>query len=55
MQNEDIHLAPEGRWPQLSEGPISPKPGPILPIDDADALKEVTMSSPKQAKNKNIK
>ena len=51
MQNEDIHLPAEGRCPQLSVGPIAPKPGPILPKDAAEALKEVTISKPKQENN----
>ena len=51
MQKEDIHFAGDGRCPQLSVGPIDPKPGPILPKDEADALKEVIISEPQQANN----
>ena len=49
MQKEDIHFAGDGRCPQLSVGPIDPKPGPILPKDEAAAVKEVIISEPKQA------
>ena len=28
----------------MSVGPIKPNPGPILPIDDAEADKDVTIS-----------
>ena len=32
--------------PRSLEGPIIPKPGPILPIDDADIAKDDIMSDP---------
>ena len=34
---------------QFEEGPISPKPGPILPIADADTANELVKSSPNHA------
>ena len=50
MQNVDIHFANDGRWPQLSVGPISPNPGPIFPIEDAAILKDVIISNSKKEK-----
>ena len=50
IQKVDIHFANEGRWPQLSVGPISPNPGPIFPIEDAAILKDVTISNSKKKK-----
>ena len=32
--------------PQSLDGPITPKPGPIFPIDDADIAKEDIISNP---------
>ena len=59
MQKHAVPLANVVRCPQLSIGPIDPNPGPILPIDDADALKDVIKSRPVEEKiieaNTNIK
>ena len=46
MQKLVNHLAKSVKCPQLSVGPILPKPGPILPSADADAVNEVVISSP---------
>ena len=44
------NLAISGRLFQLDAGPISPNPGPILPIADAETDREVIRSDPKKAK-----
>ena len=46
MQNDTSHLADEGKCAHESVGPTDPKDGPILPIEDADADKDVTISNP---------
>ena len=40
------HFAKSVKCPQLSDGPIVPSPGPILPIAAADAVKAVSRSNP---------
>ena len=46
MQKLVSHFAKSVKCPQLSDGPIAPSPGPILPIAAADAVKEVSRSNP---------
>ena len=44
IQKHDIHFKEECKCPQFSEGPMVPNPGPILPIDEAEALNDVIIS-----------
>ena len=46
MQKLISHFAKSVKCPQLLVGPIAPKPGPILPIADAEAVKAVVKSKP---------
>ena len=50
IQNDATHLPTSCICAQLSIGPIKPKPGPILPIAEAEAVKEVTKSRPVKEK-----
>ena len=40
MQKLVIHFVELGKSAQLLRGPITPRPGPILPIVEADTAKE---------------
>jgi len=46
MQKLVSHFAKSVKCPQLSDGPIAPSPGPILPIADADVDNAVVTSKP---------
>ena len=46
IQKEISHFADDGKWPHESVGPTEPKEGPIFPIDDAAAVKDVSISNP---------
>ena len=46
IQKQVNHLAKSVRFPQLSDGPIAPSPGPIFPIAEAAAVKDVIKSRP---------
>ena len=46
IQKLQIHLANIGKCPQFSVGPIVPNPGPMLPIAEALAVKDVIVSKP---------
>ena len=46
MQKLVNHLAKSVRCPQLSDGPIPPSPGPIFPMAEAAAVKDVIKSRP---------
>ena len=46
MQNVAKYLAESFSELQSLVGPITPRPGPIFPIDDADIAKEDTISNP---------
>ena len=40
MQKLKIHFVRSVKWDQLPKGPITPIPGPILPIVDAETAKD---------------
>ena len=42
MQKQDTSLVTLLSPPQLEVGPISPNPGPIFPIAEAEAVNEVS-------------
>ena len=44
MQKLIIIFVISGKFAQLLRGPITPRPGPILPIVDADTANEDTKS-----------
>ena len=46
MQNVDIYLVASLKDAQLLFGPITPNPGPILPIDDAEIAIDDIKSTP---------
>ena len=46
IQKQTNHLTNDGICPQLSEGPTSPNAGPIFPMAEAAADKDVTKSNP---------
>ena len=46
MQNVDIYLVASLKEAQLLFGPITPNPGPILPIDDAEIAIDDIKSTP---------
>ena len=46
MQNVDIYLVASLKEAQLLLGPITPNPGPMLPIDDAEIAIDDIKSTP---------
>ena len=49
------HLAKSVRYPQFSDGPIAPRPGPIFPMAEAEAVKDVIKSNPVVDKTRAVK
>ena len=54
MQKLVNHFAISVRWPQLFIGPIEPRPGPIFPIAEAEAVNDVIKSNPVVDKNRAV-